>query len=166
MPNLLDLGGGVLNKFRCLSNGLEPSQPWRELEQQHGELPFGVPQQQQSHQQQQQPRVSLGRSSTGRTGWYLLNRISACSEYSYWDFGQTPAAETKLVARRYPKRSMAKQARGNPKRSSDPDGEDSRRDRRGRRGVLGGEKRDLHRSRFQQLPWSTESVSLKITPKK
>ncbi|MGI6301664.1 MAG: hypothetical protein ACOX52_11490 [Verrucomicrobiota bacterium] len=49
---------------------------------------------------------------------------------------------------------------------SDPDGEDSRRDRRGRRGVLGGGKRDLHRSRFQQLPWSTESVSLKITPKK
>ncbi|MGI6303350.1 MAG: hypothetical protein ACOX52_20150 [Verrucomicrobiota bacterium] len=47
-----------------------------------------------------------------------------------------------------------------------PDGEVSRRDRRGRRGVLGGEKRDLHRSRFQQLPWSTESVSLKITPKK
>ena len=25
---------------------------------------------------------------------------------------------------------------------------------------------DLHRSHFQQLPWSTESVSLKITPKK
>ena len=49
---------------------------------------------------------------------------------------------------------------------SDPDGEVSRRDRRGRRGVLGGGKRDLHRSRFQQLPWSTESVSLKITPKK
>ncbi|MGI6300689.1 MAG: hypothetical protein ACOX52_06505 [Verrucomicrobiota bacterium] len=48
---------------------------------------------------------------------------------------------------------------------SDPDGEVSRRDRRGRRGVLGGGKRDLHRSRFQQLPWSTESVSLKITPK-
>ncbi|MGI6301375.1 MAG: hypothetical protein ACOX52_10015 [Verrucomicrobiota bacterium] len=48
----------------------------------------------------------------------------------------------------------------------DPDGEVSRRDRRGRRGVLGGEKRDLHRSRFQQLPWSTESVSLKIPPKK
>ncbi|MGI6304101.1 MAG: hypothetical protein ACOX52_24090 [Verrucomicrobiota bacterium] len=57
-------------------------------------------------------------------------------------------------------------ARGYPKRSSDPDGEVSRRDRRGRRGVLGGGKRDLHRSRFQQLPWSTESVSLKITPKK
>ncbi|MGI6302899.1 MAG: hypothetical protein ACOX52_17835 [Verrucomicrobiota bacterium] len=47
-----------------------------------------------------------------------------------------------------------------------PDGEDSRRDRRGRRGVLGGGERDLHRSRFQQLPWSTESVKLKITPKK
>ncbi len=28
-------------------------------------------------------------------------------------------------------------------------------------GVLGGGKRDLHRSRFQQLPWSTASVSLK-----
>ncbi len=26
-------------------------------------------------------------------------------------------------------------------------------------------ERDLHWSRFQQLPWSTESVSLKITPK-
>ncbi|MGI6300424.1 MAG: hypothetical protein ACOX52_05105 [Verrucomicrobiota bacterium] len=50
--------------------------------------------------------------------------------------------------------------------SAAPDGEDSRRDRRGRRGVLGGGKRNLHRSRFQQLPWSTESVSLKITPKK
>ncbi|MGI6304205.1 MAG: hypothetical protein ACOX52_24620 [Verrucomicrobiota bacterium] len=47
-----------------------------------------------------------------------------------------------------------------------PDGEVSRRDRRGRRGVLGGGKRDLHRSRFQQLLWSTESVSLKIIPKK
>ena len=57
-------------------------------------------------------------------------------------------------------------ARGRPKRSSDPDGEVSRRDRRGRRGVLGGGKRDLHRSRFQQLPWSTESVSLKIPPQK
>ncbi len=34
----------------------------------------------------------------------------------------------------------------------------SRRDRRGRRGLLGGGKRDLHRSRFQQLSWSTESV--------
>ncbi|MGI6300379.1 MAG: hypothetical protein ACOX52_04875 [Verrucomicrobiota bacterium] len=31
-------------------------------------------------------------------------------------------------------------ARGRPKRSSDPDGEVSRRDRRGRRGVLGGGK--------------------------
>ncbi|MDD8045155.1 MAG: hypothetical protein PHF14_01685, partial [Verrucomicrobiota bacterium] len=41
---------------------------------------------------------------------------------------------------------------------SDSDGEVSRRDRRGRRGVLGGRKRDLHRSRFQQLLWSTESV--------
>ncbi|MGI6302052.1 MAG: hypothetical protein ACOX52_13500 [Verrucomicrobiota bacterium] len=49
--------------------------------------------------------------------------------------------------------------------SPDPDGEVSRRDRRGRRGFLGGGKRDLHRSCFQQLPWSTESVSLKITPK-
>ncbi len=49
---------------------------------------------------------------------------------------------------------------------SDPDGEVSLRDRRGLRGVLGGGKRDLLRSRFQQLPWSTESVSLKITPKK
>jgi hypothetical protein len=57
-------------------------------------------------------------------------------------------------------------AGGNPKRSSDPDREVSRRDRRGRRGVLGGGGRDLHRSRFQQLPWSTESVSLKITPQK
>ncbi|MGI6303349.1 MAG: hypothetical protein ACOX52_20145 [Verrucomicrobiota bacterium] len=47
-----------------------------------------------------------------------------------------------------------------------PDGEVSRRDRRGRRGVLGGGERDLHRSRFQQLPWSTESVSLKIPPKR
>jgi hypothetical protein len=55
-------------------------------------------------------------------------------------------------------------AKARPKRSSDPDGEDSRRDRRGRRGVLGGGGRDLHRSRFQQLPWSTESVSLKIPP--
>jgi hypothetical protein len=44
-----------------------------------------------------------------------------------------------------------------------PDGEVSRRDRRGRRGRrrIGRGKRDLHRSRFQQLPWSTESVSLK-----
>ncbi|MGI6301045.1 MAG: hypothetical protein ACOX52_08320 [Verrucomicrobiota bacterium] len=48
-----------------------------------------------------------------------------------------------------------------------PDGEVSRRDRRGRRGVLrGGGERDIQRSRFQQLPWSTESVALKITPKK
>ena len=31
-------------------------------------------------------------------------------------------------------------ARGYPKRSPDPDGEVSRRDRRGRRGVLGGGK--------------------------
>jgi hypothetical protein len=51
-----------------------------------------------------------------------------------------------------------------------PDGEDSRRDRggcRGRRCIEGGDggvlkgERDLHRSRFQQLPWSTESVSRK-----
>ncbi|MGI6303069.1 MAG: hypothetical protein ACOX52_18705 [Verrucomicrobiota bacterium] len=33
-------------------------------------------------------------------------------------------------------------------------------------GVLGGGKRDLHRSRSQQLSWSTESVSLKITSKR
>ncbi|MGI6303026.1 MAG: hypothetical protein ACOX52_18485 [Verrucomicrobiota bacterium] len=46
----------------------------------------------------------------------------------------------------------------------DPDGGVSRRDRRGHRGVWEGGKRDLHRSRFQQLPWSTESVSLKIPP--
>ncbi len=55
-------------------------------------------------------------------------------------------------------------ARSRPKRSSDPDGEVSRRDRRGRRGVLGGEGLTLE-------PYSTtalvycESVSLKITPK-
>ncbi len=39
----------------------------------------------------------------------------------------------------------------------DPNGEVSRRDRRGRRGVLGG-GRDLHQSRFQQLPWSAQTV--------
>ena len=31
---------------------------------------------------------------------------------------------------------------------------------------IGRGERDLHRSRFQQLPWSIESVSLKKTPKK
>ena len=59
-------------------------------------------------------------------------------------------------------KETSQQARARPKRSSDPDGEVSRRDRRG---VLGGGERDLHWSRFQQLPWSIESVSLKITPK-
>ena len=41
------------------------------------------------------------------------------------------------------------------------DGEDSRRERRGRRGVLGGGGMRLYRSSFQQLPWSAETVYLK-----
>jgi len=41
------------------------------------------------------------------------------------------------------------------------DGEDSRRERRGRRGALGGGGMRLYRSSFQQLPWSAETVYLK-----